>query len=938
MNESKAIAVLVDRLNKHGEDRSFVKNEKAVAQSLIIPFFRDVLGWNTEDPDECRCEVFIAGKRADYVTYIDGISQFIIEAKAISISLKGNEAFYQQAIQYAESKGKRYAILTNFAEFVILRCDVQPKNQNWETLEVGYIKAIDLNTSIGELEYFKRCYWPEKSSSKISELDSRLNLDKKASIDSRLLENFIRWRQNCLTWLKNNRPDLLTKYDVSFIEEEVQRFLDRIIFVSYSEDKELEDKTLQEYLYNYSNSIKLKGQFFTKSISKLFSIYRERYNSDLFEEGLCDKFDFHDDVIAGILTDIKSPANYLPFDFSLIPSDILGKTYENFIGHLLKPKGKALKEEKSKSKRKSGGIYYTPKHIVDFIVFQTLNDQLKGKSFKDLLKLKILDPACGSGTFLITAFGLLVHHAKIALKKESLDTTELKLIFQNCIFGVDKDDRACDIAKLNFSLLLARKGSKLPRFDSNIVCYDSLIFDKEIAGRKAMIWKNVFKHDFNFIIGNPPYGDYFTKVEKEYVLSKYKETFSGHVDIFIPFFEISRDLLSKNGRLGYIVPHVFLDYSQFKGLRTFLLKYFSIRTLVKTYDVFQDPIVDNAIIVYDRKVRTPSQFKGADLADNSKISSAILEDIDYSCLSADKFILLSSASNLLSRKYPNCTPLNFVVDICQGVTTGGDDIFYMPKSSLKDNGLLGLEFIRKAVVGANVRPFRIDFNNTYLLYLHNKFNIDLKDYPSLQSYLLPHRAKLSKKRETLHGKLPWYCLHWPRDEAIFTQPKLLIRQTASSIIGSFDDKGYFSLDSTHILNLSLYYNIDGYAAEETLLILLAILNSSFMLHYYTQRLNEQGKVYPQVKKSIIEEFPIPQICKTDLMDDLLKESLTLKEKALIVDSGSSNDQEIKSARREAYCFMENIDNLVFDLYNIPSQLRKKLLSVAKVNLMLGESQ
>lgn len=934
MNEPRIIKDLVERYHKHHDDRSFAKNEKEIAQSLILPFFRDVLGWATENPDEFRCEVFIAGKRADYVTYIDGISQFIIEAKSQIVNLKGNVTSYKQAIQYAESKGKRYSILTNFAEFVILRCDVHPKHGNWETLEVGYVEANELPASIGALDYFRRRYWYDKSSKKLAELDSKLDLDRKASVDDRLLDNFIRWRQKCLTWLKNNRTDILSKHEVSFVEEEVQRFLDRIIFISYCEDKELEDKSLQEYLFNYTNSLKFKGQFFTRSINKLFARYRERYNSDLFEEGLCDKFDFHDDVIAEILSDIKTPSGYLPFDFSLIPADILGKTYENFIGHLLKPRGKALKEEKSKSKRKSGGIYYTPKHIVDFIVYQTLNGHLAQKSFKELLKLKILDPACGSGTFLIAAFELLVHHAKKALRKDSLDNSELRRLFQNCIFGVDKDERACDIAKLNLSLELARKGSKLPRFDNNIVCYDSIVSDKQVAGRKAADLKRVFAHKFDFIVGNPPYGDYFAKEEKAFILSKYKETFSGHVDIFLPFFEISRDLLDKNGRLGYIVPHVFLDYPQFRALREFILRHFTVSTLVKTYGVFQDPIVDNSIIVYERPSKLSKSFMGADVADHNKLAASVLEELDYSQLTTDKFILTPADINILSRKYQNTVPLSSVLEVCQGITTGGDDIFFLTKSALKELGLNRLPFVRKAIVGTNVRPFRLFYDDTYLLYLNSKYGISLNKFPELQDYLHPFKTKLSKKRETQQGKLPWFCLHWPRDEMIFKQPKILIRQTASSIIGAFDDSGYLSLDSTHVLNVSPYFNVKAYSVSDILRIVLAILNSSFMLHYYTQRINEQGKIYPQVKKAVIESFPLPLIEKSAVFDELHQKTVELIDCTTLVDSTATEDRDRSAARKEATRLMSEMDDMVFELYEIPARLKSRLLSKSSINLML----
>jgi predicted type IV restriction endonuclease len=243
----KNLADLLSAFKKIDSDAQLRKNESQIANSLILPFFQNILGWDVNDPEEFRSEEQILGLRADYVACINGISKFIIECKSLSHQIIGNIEFYKQAIQYADSKGKRYAVLTNFREFVILRSDIKPKNNNWLTLEVSNIHIDNIEKDLGDLIYFHKNTWV-KDENLLKNLDQKINLDKRKSVDERLLSNFIKWRSLCISWLKKYKKNLFEQYDILYIEEEIQRFLDRIIFISYCEDKGLEDIRLKQYI------------------------------------------------------------------------------------------------------------------------------------------------------------------------------------------------------------------------------------------------------------------------------------------------------------------------------------------------------------------------------------------------------------------------------------------------------------------------------------------------------------------------------------------------------------------------------------------------------------------------------------------------------------------------------------------------------------------
>lgn len=171
---------------------------------------------------------------------------------------------------------------------------------------------------------------------------------------------------------------------------------------------------------------------------------------------------------------------------------------------------KRFKEKEDIGKRKKEGIYYTPKYIVDYIVNNTVREYIKGKSFEEIKKAKVLDPACGSGSFLRVAFDVLVEESQKALKRP-LNYEEKKELLLNCIYGVDLDKRAVEIAKFNLSLKLAERGQKLPVLRENIKHGNSLIDDKEVAGWDFFVWETEFKEimqkgGFDVVVGNPPWG------------------------------------------------------------------------------------------------------------------------------------------------------------------------------------------------------------------------------------------------------------------------------------------------------------------------------------------------------------------------------------------------------------------------------------------------
>jgi len=631
------IKKLVEKYKKYSQDDEFIKNERQACDSLIRPFFRDILGWDIDNPYEFKSEYSQGGKRVDYLVCLDGISQFIIEAKAPSREIIEKGEFYKQAIQYAEYKDKDFAILTNFTTVIILRAGIQAGNVfNNELRRIDLLKLSDENLDF--LLYFAKNFWVDQGEN--NPLYLIKNLKKKKKIDEELIEDMSKWRERLITNLNANQKLKLNFEDekeFSLIEEEIQRFIDRLIFICSCEDKQLNDNQLKSF-YNEKRKRPSEKNYLLNKIKEIFREYHRKYNSDLFEEGLCDQFILDDDFLLQILEDLRSPLGKLPYDFSIIDADILGRAYEGFLGHTTTGK-KRFKEKKDIGKRKEQGIYYTPQHIVNYIVLNTVREKVKNLSFQDILKIKILDPACGSGSFLIKAFDILVEEAKRSLNSNELTYEQKKSLLLNCIYGVDLDERACDIAKLNLSLKIASRGEKIPILHSNIKNGDSLINDEKIAGDKSFNWEKEFPFKFDIVIGNPPYVE--ARQIEQIFIDYYRKNFNSagnRINTFPLFLEKSIIVMKDEALFGMIIHKNSIRSNDYVNLRRFVLDNCRIlKILTLESGTFKDVTGEMTVIIFEKNSNEKLRHKnivlhggkGVILSGDIKKYEKISQDLFY---------------------------------------------------------------------------------------------------------------------------------------------------------------------------------------------------------------------------------------------------------------------------------------------------------------------
>jgi hypothetical protein len=390
-------------------------NEAQLRIQFVDPFFR-ALGWdigNTQKSALKYLEVVVNdpinvhGKTLylDYSFRYGETRKFIVETKKPSVRIKDDAAAALQLRRYAWNEKISLSILTNFDEFSVYDCTVKPLH--------GDSAAVARIAYFPYTEYPEKWDWIEKIFAKVSIRKGSFDEFSKStkgrrgtiSVDEDLLSEIEKWRD-----LLAKNIALRNKLSVNELNTVVQRTIDRILFLKICEDRNIEEfGTLLELTNNdqvYSNLCNLFRKADEKYNSGLFHFQKEPGWDELPDTlSLILKID--DKILKDIIKDLYPPRSlYL---FNVIPPAILGQVYEQFLGKVIRltESGQAKIDFKPEVK-KAGGVFYTPEFIVQYIVQQTVGELVKNKTPREVSKLKILDPACGSGSFLLGAYKYLL--------------------------------------------------------------------------------------------------------------------------------------------------------------------------------------------------------------------------------------------------------------------------------------------------------------------------------------------------------------------------------------------------------------------------------------------------------------------------------------------------------------------------------------------------
>ncbi|MBC8431303.1 MAG: N-6 DNA methylase, partial [Desulfobacterales bacterium] len=533
-----------------------------------------------------------------------------------------------------------------------------------------------------------------------------------------------------------------------------------------------------------------------------------------------------------------------------MPADILGQVYEEFLGKIIRltPKHQAKIEEKPEV-RKAGGVYYTPTYIVDYIVKNTVGKLVEGKKpgpRGGVGKLRILDSACGSGSFLIGAYQLLLgwhrdQYVKDGAEKWAkgktprvyqsqkgewrLTTDERKRILLNNIYGVDIDHQAVEVTKLSLLLKVLEGEDEqsigkqmalfqervLPDLSNNIKCGNSLIgpdfyenrqmslLDEEEMYRvNSFDWDAEFpeimkKGGFDAVIGNPPYisVESINKGVTEYYLKSYQTAY-GRVNSFSLFIEKSVSLLKHSGFCGLITSNRILTNTQLSSLRKLLLK----ETFIENILTFQKSVFKAAV---DTTVLTFQKGKIPDKQSSIKILYNIikLENNEYQLNRVKHLTYMNNYGHIFNVKQKEeftkiikiiekkSIYLENICEVKDGIILGSIKDLFLSDSAIDNR-------YEKWLEGNEVSRYHIQWTGHYICYDDSLIKEELK-------------RKREKARKNALDDKDFKKLSrsgiWLRKPEIFKKEKILTRQNAKKLIGVYDDENYFVKNSLHCIIL-----------------------------------------------------------------------------------------------------------------------------------------
>lgn len=901
-------------------------NEEQLRSEFIEPFFK-ALGWDVYNdegvaPDyrevvrEATYRMAGSSTAPDYSFRLGRDIKFFVEAKKPSVNIQTDIAPAYQVRSYSWNLHLPIGVLTDFEEFAVYDCHDRPnptdkasKSRRLFFTYKDYIEKWDEIASI----FSRDAVWKggfDKFASSVSKKGS-------VEVDDAFLEEIESWRKLLAQNIALRNPQVRDEHQLNYA---VQVTLDRIIFLRICEDRGIEPSCQLQDLVD-------PGDIYPALLA-LFKKADKKYNSGLFhfdvekgaatsEDTFTPSLSIDDRVLKEIITNLYPPKS--PFRFNLMPVEILGQVYEQFLGRVIRltPSHQAKVEEKPEV-RKAGGVYYTPSYIVDYIVKNTVGKLLEGRDPAGATSLKIVDPACGSGSFLLGAFQFLIDwhedwyvaHDPDKWKKGKdpallqapgggwkLSTSKKKQILLNNIHGVDIDAQAVEVTKLSLLLKVLEEETGqlslgidrvLPDLGRNIQCGNSLIGEDYFDGRivvdeeerrriNPFDWKRSFPQvfdqgGFDAVIGNPPYL-FITEIdsaEKDYFFNHFQAS-QYRFDVYALFIEKVIKLLANDcGYLGYIIPHTLLNNDSYVILRNLLIQMTHLEEICDIGPgVFKNANNETMILLLRNQKVTLYQQTKVIISTQKTFPKGIeqwyVDQRDWA--NDSKFTFLIRNPNLgrvLKKLSKNSLSLGEICSINQGLRTGNNAKFLSP-DKLNPNW-------KPVVGGKQISRYRLLEANLFV-------NYD----PVL--------------------------LDAPRKKEIFESPEKLVVQEIRNItlpiriIATYDDKKFYCLQSTNVINLK-----SEYKAKFDIKYILGILNSRLINSFFKNRFTSNN----HIASNQLSQIPIFQleIEKQKFIVEKVNSLLLLTSKA------STTPLEMELLTRKIANVENQINSTVYQLYGL----------------------
>lgn len=992
MNTKDSLIQLVDRFQQLKTDGGLNKSSEATMRAWIDELLA-IFGWDVQNTHQVLTEhtlgkderqrlhdIGSTNTRPDYTLVNGNVALAFVDAKSLDVDIKNDKSVAFQIRSYGWSVGAQYSIVTNFDTLAIYDCQCMPRVD--DDANVARLHFYDSTEYVDNYEILHMFLLRENIITK----KLKYSHSEQESLDynfSRFLgEIRIKLAESII---RNNRFE-----DLDLVSSFVQTIINRILFIRVCESKGLEKEGL---LLDYMND-----DFWTRFKNSSYFEFYEHYDGPMFNRiNHLQSLVVDNDTLGDFVSKLYYPS---PYRFDVIPVKTLSDIYDLFLGYRLVLNNGVVSDQLKEEFKKSNGAVTTPEMLVHKVIECTMpTDVIDSMSITELLNLKIADIACGSGVFLVGAYDFLasqvikkitegqVFDNRLAIIKDHpmLTIEGRRAIINSCIYGVDINPEAVDVAKMSLSLKMIDDYNSLDFEDvgllgsqilhgvgNNIKCGNSLVGSDieqkypalsenfiELQATNSFDWRNSYPEvfangGFDIILGNPPYVEVKNyNVSLPHMAMYIKDTFvssrNGKIDLAIPFIEQGMRLLNETGRLGYIIQKRFFKTDYGKGIRKLLTDNKTLHSIYdfEETDLFKGRITYVAIMVCDSNKDNNAQVK---------YESSATDHVEYmpcDVLSATPWNFENVRLNAIRNHLTNS--IGTLADVCNvkvGLQVLWNNAFQIIADSVADGLIYGhsaidenicveLDACKPLICNEHFAPLTKRDYTTYALFPYEVSDngdvteLSMSDmaatYPRATEYLNRHKNQILDAVESLPQKNGNYNIndHWH----LFTRAnnhgavyqKIVVPMTAQYPQAAV-------ITDTHVYcdNANMFFIQVPNGTEDQLYALSAIISSTIFNTLARSIANPQQGGYFKFNKQFLNPVPVPK-------DAFLNETADIKQLAIIARRIETLNQQIKNSNGMRIGGLVNslnsswaqLDSLCDRLYNITDEERQELYAVVR---------
>ena len=945
------LKTLVERFQAAKTNLQLENSSEATIRAWIDELL-SIFGWDVQNTQQVQTEhtlgrsererlhgIGSTNTRPDYTLVNGNVPLAFIDAKSLGVDIEHDKEAAFQIRSYGWSIGAPFSIVTNFEQMAVYNCSVMPNVND----EADFARTFFFTCN----QYIEKFETLQAILLRSNVIAGNLSLTHEN--ENALDENFsimlgeIR-KELAKAIIKNNQID-----NISTLSYYVQTIINRILFIRVCESRGLE---IEGLLKRFS-----EGNFWNEFKNSSYADFYNHYDGPMFKRiPPLQSLSIDNEVFDHFLNYLYYPS---PYRFDVIPLKTLSDIYDLFLGYQLVVDGDTVTDELKSELKKSNGAVTTPLSLVNRVINCTLTSPtIENLTIPQILQLKIVDIACGSGVFIVGAYDNLVNliEKRLALGEKVDDAFAIRLngkytltiegrrsVINNCLYGVDINPEAVEVAKMSLSLKLIDNyapkdfgivgilGSQILKgIGKNIRCGNSLVSSDievlypsisenlhELQATNAFDWQTAFpevftKGGFDFVVGNPPYVEVKNyNVELPYMALYIKEVYrsskNGKIDLAVPFIERGVSLLNQHGRLGYIIQKRFFKTDYGKGIRKLLT---SNELLNGVYDyaetdLFPGRITYVAIIVCDNNREKNHNIWYVNSSDNAShlLPAKSLTEMPWNFENAQLNALRLKLSD----------QLGMLKDICHvkvGLQTLWNDAYQIIAEKVENNLIYGHSIIDDNVVieenackplicNEHFAPLTKRPYTTFAVFPYSVTDdgevteLSIEDYsklyPKAGEYLSRHKNLICNSVETLPQKNGAYS----RDKYwhLFTRAnnhgavyeKICVPMTAQYTQASVIMDKHVYCD-----NANMFFIQVDIIDETHLYALAAIINSTIFNTFARSIANPQQGGYYKFNKQFLDPVPVPK-------DAFLNSDKNIRKLAKIAKRIEALNEQIKNS-------------------------------------------